>query len=139
MSGEIGPAYRLSCDFHAFGAFVELEAEILKEAVNEMIANAVAAMPYGGEIRLSTRLSDDEGPANRPEIVIECSDNGSGMDPVTLATARDPFFTTRAVGKDMGLGLSLLDGIARIAGGELRLSSELGSGTTVALHLPRLN
>jgi PAS domain S-box-containing protein len=139
LAGQIGPDHRLTCDFQAFGAVIGLEANMLKEAIREMVFNAVAAMPDGGEIRLSTRLAMQEGSDDRREIVIEVSDHGTGMDEGTLAMAREPFFTTREVGSGMGLGLSLIDGTARIAGGALTLRSDHSNGTTVALHLPLVN
>ena len=64
------------------------------------------------------------------------SDQGFGMDNATLKKAREPFFTKREVGMGIGLGLSFVDGLARVASGELRLSSASGKGTTVELHLP---
>ena len=93
-------------------------------------------MPDGGEIRLSTRSERKEDSSNRRKIIITVIDKGIGMDDTMLAKAREPFFTTREVGQGIGLGLSLVDGISRIFGGELRLRSHPGTGTTVEMHLP---
>ena len=60
------------------------------------------------------------------------------MDDETLRHAKEPFFTTREVGQGLGLGLSLADGMARIADGVLAIRSQLGKGTTVELRLPAI-
>ncbi|MGS4946820.1 PAS domain-containing sensor histidine kinase [Meridianimarinicoccus sp. RP-17] len=122
------------------GATVALGAEMLREAMDELVANAVAGTPPGGEIRLSSRRraaadrSDAAGGGDM--VVLSVRDTGSGMNRATLEKAREPFFTGRAFGERLGLGLSLVDGIARIAGGTLRLRSAQGRGTTAELWLP---
>lgn len=127
----------LTCDTGASGAAVELGADMLREAMDELIANAVAGMPAGGDIRLSSRrVRATEGGSHGDMVVLAVRDSGTGMDKATLEKAREPFFTGRSFGERMGLGLSLVDGIARIAGGELRLHSTPGKGTIAELWLP---
>ena len=63
-------------------------------------------------------------------------DNGSGMDASTLAKAMNKFFTTKPVGKGTGLGLSEARELMEAAGGQLEITSTLGEGTTVSLHIP---
>ncbi len=58
------------------------------------------------------------------------------MDEATLKRAIEPFFSTKGVGKGTGLGLSMIHGLAVQSGGALRLSSEVGIGTTAELYLP---
>lgn len=135
QANRLGAKYRLTADLQAAGAAVELGSDMLKETIEELITNAVAAMPDGGEIHLSTRLTMRAETQAR-EIVIAVSDQGFGMDNATLKRAREPFFTKREVGMGIGLGLSFVDGLARVASGELRLRSASGKGTTVELHLP---
>lgn len=135
QANRLGAKYRLTADLQAAGAAVELGSDMLKETIEELITNAVAAMPDGGEIHLSTRLTM-RGETQAREIVIAVSDQGFGMDNATLKRAREPFFTKREVGMGIGLGLSFVDGLARVASGELRLRSASGKGTTVELHLP---
>jgi signal transduction histidine kinase len=122
--------------------------------------NARDAMPDGGRIRLAARnvtipLTDRRvaRPAARPTsadqrgsrlslpggdyVAVTVGDTGTGMDAVTLTRATEPFFTTKPVGKGTGLGLSIAHALATRAGGALRLTSQLGRGTTVELWLPR--
>jgi CheY-like chemotaxis protein len=69
-------------------------------------------------------------------IALSVSDSGVGMDADTLDRAFEPFFTTKATGKGTGLGLSQVYGFASQSGGEVRIESEPGAGTTVTLLLP---
>ena len=70
-------------------------------------------------------------------VWLRVTDNGAGMPPDVLKRAFDPFFTTKPIGVGTGLGLSMIYGFARQSGGQVRLLSEPGQGTTVCLYLPR--
>ncbi len=133
LARSVEPRHCLICDLKAEGT-VELDIQMLREALEELTANAAAAMPAGGDILLSTRI--EPAPGGVVMVVISMRDQGRGMDEATLTKAREPFFTTHDVGKGIGLGLSLVDGVARIGGGQLKLHSQLGVGTTVEIHLP---
>jgi len=86
---------------------------------------------------------DAEYAASRPGLSaghyvrLSVSDEGVGMSPEVVASAFDPFFTTKPPGKGSGLGLSTVYGIIREAGGDTKIFSEPGAGTTVTVTLPR--
>ena len=94
-----------------------------------LLTNASDAIAESGEIVLHT--CEDNG-----NVEISIADTGSGIPADVLPKVRDPFFTTKEVGKGTGLGLSIVDQIITAHGGELRIESEAGKGTTVTVALP---
>ena len=115
MATRIGQPHQVTCDFRARGARIQLGTGMLEEAIEELIANAAAAMPEGGKIHLSTRMATGEDSGNRRDIVIAVSDQGIGMDQASLARAKEPFFTRREVGKGMGLSAPEVPAVIRSA------------------------
>jgi PAS domain S-box-containing protein len=121
------------------------DANQLENALLNLVINSRDAMPHGGRLCIETGsavIGPDEAPqANEAEpgeyTVICVTDTGSGMSPETLAKVFDPFFTTKPIGQGTGLGLSMVYGFARQSHGHVRISSEVGKGTTVRLYLPR--
>jgi PAS domain S-box-containing protein len=116
----------------------------LENAVLNLCINARDAMPDGGRITIETanRVIDRHGARtlDMPEgqyIALSVSDTGTGMTPDVIAKAFDPFFTTKPLGQGTGLGLSMIYGFAQQSGGQVRIYSEVGQGTTVAIYLPR--
>ncbi len=113
----------------------------LESALLNLVINARDAMPGGGNLTVETLNASLDG--TDPELasgdyaVIAVSDTGEGMTPEVLARASEPFFTTKGVGKGSGLGLSMVYGFARQSGGQLKIYSEVGHGTTIRLYLPR--
>ena len=105
--------------------------------------NSRDAMPHGGRLTVSTRnvgASDPRRPAGLAPgdyVAISMSDTGSGMSQEVAAKAFEPFFTTKAVGQGTGLGLSQVLGFAQQSGGEVRIDTRIGQGTTVTIFLPR--
>ena len=71
-------------------------------------------------------------------LVLEISDTGHGMDKATLEKVFDPYFTTKKTGEGTGLGLSVVHGIVKNCGGELKIYSEPGQGTNVHIYFPKL-
>jgi CheY-like chemotaxis protein len=70
-------------------------------------------------------------------VAVRVADTGTGIAPDVLEKVFEPFFTTKESGKGTGLGLSQVYGFAKQSGGTVAMESELGSGTTVTIYLPR--
>jgi CheY-like chemotaxis protein len=70
-------------------------------------------------------------------VVLLVSDTGTGMTDEVIQRAFDPFYTTKPLGQGTGLGLSMIYGFAKQSGGQVRISSKVGEGTTIQLFLPR--
>jgi PAS domain S-box-containing protein len=118
----------------------------LENALLNLCINARDAMPGGGRLTLETANTwlDESGARGRDmqpgQFVAVCvSDTGTGMPPDVVERAFDPFYTTKPLGQGTGLGLSMVYGFAKQSGGQARIYSEVGAGTTVKLYLPRLH
>jgi len=116
----------------------------LENALLNLCINARDAMPDGGRIVIETANRWIDGQAARrqdmPEgeyLSLSVSDTGTGMPPEVVAKAFDPFFTTKPLGQGTGLGLSMIYGFAKQSGGQVRIHSGVGEGTTVGIYLPR--
>jgi signal transduction histidine kinase len=107
---------------------VEGQAAALREAVMNLILNAVDAMPHGGRLGLTLRRFD-------AGVELHVSDGGEGMPEDVRRRIFDPFFTTRAPHRT-GLGLSVVHGVVNRHRGSVRVRSEHGGGTTVTLWFP---
>jgi PAS domain S-box-containing protein len=117
----------------------------LENALLNLCINARDAMPDGGRITIETanKWLDDKGAAERQlppgQYVSLCvTDTGSGMSAETIERAVDPLITTKPLGEGTGLGLSMIYGFVRQSGGQVRIYSELGHGTTMCLYFPRV-
>ncbi|MCC5063952.1 response regulator [Xanthomonas campestris pv. campestris] len=116
------------------------DANQLENVVLNLVINARDALQGHGTIRIQ---SAPHTAYNDPEledgdyVAVNVIDDGSGIDPAILSQVFEPFFTTKPIGEGTGLGLSMTYGFARQSGGTARITSTLGSGTTVALLLPR--
>jgi signal transduction histidine kinase/CheY-like chemotaxis protein len=117
----------------------------LESALLNLAINARDAMPDGGRLSIRTANLDvsramltrqlDLRPGQY--VAVSVTDTGTGMSAETAAKAFEPFFTTKPIGQGTGLGLSMIYGFARQSGGDTKIFSELGHGTTVLLYLPR--
>ncbi len=116
----------------------------LENALLNLCINARDAMPGGGQVTIATSNAGfDEaealqlGVAAGDYVAVAVTDTGTGMPPEVIARAFDPFFTTKPIGQGTGLGLSMIYGFAKQSGGQIRIRSELGRGTTMTIFLPR--
>jgi PAS domain S-box-containing protein len=114
----------------------------IENAILNMAINARDAMHAGGRLAISVR----NGPAPRfdqgaghgvDHVVLSVADTGCGMPPEVLAKVFDPFYTTKEPGKGTGLGMSMVYGFVKQSGGEIRIDSTPGEGTTITIELPR--
>ena len=117
----------------------------LESAILNLVINARDAMPGSGTVTIETSNTRIDmhyahhNPETRPGqyVCISVSDTGTGMSADTLSKVFEPFFTTKPLGQGTGLGLSMIYGFAKQSEGSVKIDSELGSGTSVKLHLPR--
>lgn len=103
----------------------------MREVLTNLIFNAVDALTKTGSIILRTYCSGDK-------VALEISDTGSGMTEEVRLKCLEPFFTTKGE-HGTGLGLSMVYGIIQRHGGTLDIQSEIGTGTTFLIHLPKAN
>ena len=121
-----------------------VDANQLENALLNLCINARDAMPNGGRITIETankwldnRAAQDRDLPAGQYLSLCVTDTGAGMTPEVIARAFDPFFTTKPMGQGTGLGLSMIYGFVRQSGGQVRIYTELGQGTTMCLYLPR--
>ncbi|MCQ9426778.1 PAS domain-containing protein [Pseudomonas sp. LJDD11] len=121
-----------------------IDAPQLENALLNLCLNARDAMPNGGRITIETANKwideresrvRDLSPGQYLSLCV--TDTGTGMTPEIISRAFDPFFTTKPLGQGTGLGLSMVYGFVRQSGGQVRIYSEPGQGTTMCLYLPR--
>jgi PAS domain S-box-containing protein len=116
----------------------------LENALLNLCINARDAMPDGGRITIETanKWIDRHGAQTHdlPEgqyLSLCVTDTGTGMSLEIIERVFEPFFTTKPLGEGTGLGLSMIYGFAQQSGGQVRIYSEVGEGTTVCIYLPR--
>jgi signal transduction histidine kinase len=107
------------------------DAVLVRQAIDNVLHNAVQAMGSGGTLFVGVR--DRRTEPDGVEVTIR--DTGEGMDTVVRRRALDPFFTTRPTGT--GLGLAIVARVVEAHGGQLTILSERGAGTEVRIFLPR--
>ena len=110
-------------------------------AILNLAANARDAMNRSGRLSFRTEnVTTVDSTVDQPAgdyVVLSVTDTGCGMSADVLERAFEPFYTTKEVGKGTGLGLSQVYGFAKQSGGDARIESQVGKGTTVRIYLPR--
>jgi PAS domain S-box-containing protein len=123
---------------------VKIDPSQLDQAVANLCINARDAIGPAGHVVLETSVAEvsAEAAGDLPPgryAVLAVRDDGSGMKPEVVAHIFEPFFTTKPVGKGTGLGLSTVYGTAKQNGGDVRVESQPGQGSTFRIYLPRQN
>jgi DNA-binding response OmpR family regulator len=141
LNQSLGPSVEVRTELNSDIGPALADVNQLELAILNLAINARDAMPQGGTVTIATTetsAADGEGDlvAGR-YVTIDVSDNGSGMPPHIVARAFDPFFTTKPPGKGTGLGLAQVYGITKQCGGDARIASIAGRGTTVSLWFKR--
>lgn len=156
----VGTSIQLESNLDDDAGYVLADRAQLEQVLANLVVNAKDAMPGGGKVTITVAKAgevpaDAVGPAVEREppscgddagddatgtpgryVCIGVQDTGVGMDPATQARIFEPFFTTKPVGKGTGLGLAMVLGVVSQAGGAVRVTSQLGQGTTFYLYFP---
>jgi len=122
-----GRIIEFSTEFNCIPSVAGDAAEI-REALTNLIFNAVDALPSGGNVALRTRHENNA-------VILEISDTGTGMSEEVRRRCLEPFFSTKGE-KGTGLGLAMVYGIVERHGGAMEIHSEIGKGTTFSLRFP---
>ena len=134
------------------GVFIKMETELMpdlpavmgveseiREALVNLVFNAVDAMPEGGTLTLRTKIAESvplsTNAVPQKQVHVEVSDTGVGMSEDTRRRCFEPFFTTKGE-RGTGLGLAMVYGIARRHNADLEIDSVVGKGTTVRFVFP---
>ncbi len=140
----VGPAIKVEVVGAAGLWSTMVDKAQLESALLNLAINARDAMPDGGRLTIETankwldeRAGNDRDLPPGQYISICVTDTGTGIAKDVADRIFDPFFTTKPIGQGTGLGLSMIYGFVRQSGGQVRVYSEVGQGTTMCLYLPR--
>jgi two-component system heavy metal sensor histidine kinase CusS len=130
VAAETGVAVRVVA---AEGPTFLLDRALFQRAVSNLVGNALAHTPSGGEVRLTAE-------AGREGLWVTVADTGTGILPEDVPHLFDRFFRSRAArasGRGVGLGLAIVRRVAELHGGSVTVESEPGRGTVVRMNFPR--
>lgn len=143
IAAEFGDGVEFSLDIGQCDFDVLVDSAQLESSIVNLLENATHAVGASGKIALSVSREFFGNPLDSgysvqagEYIVVTVTDDGCGIESSLLSKVADPFYTTRNIGEGAGLGLSIIQGFAKKAHGQLRLQSEVGVGTRVDLALP---
>lgn len=143
IASTVGPSILIRTAFAPRPCTTVCDPNQLDNALLNLAINARDAMPDGGELVLATaRTSLDAAQAAAlglpaaDYVTVSIKDTGAGMEPEVIQRAFDPFFTTKPIGEGTGLGLSMVYGFVAQSGGQVKIHSAPGAGTTVTIYLP---
>ncbi len=128
-----GPTIRLNLESGSDDVWAMTDPDQLELAIVNLAVNARDAMPDGGDVTLGLTI----GKGDPAMVAVWLRDAGVGMSAETAARALEPFFTTKERGRGVGMGLAQVYGFAHQCGGEVRIETAPGEGTTIKILLPR--
>lgn len=143
LSSTLGAAIWLETKLPAALWPIAIDPSQFETAILNLALNARDAMPSGGRLLITAAnraVPREEAKPDLPSgeyVSLTIADSGLGMSDETLVRAFEPFFTTRAMGEELGLGLAQVHGLVRQSGGQVKITSHPGSGTRVTILLPR--
>jgi two-component system, cell cycle sensor histidine kinase and response regulator CckA len=144
ISRLIGERIRLEIQLEPELATIMGDSGQIEQVIMNLVVNARDAMPDGGRLRIETANTEftadsiRQHPGLKPGryALLSISDSGIGMDELTKSQIFEPFFTTKGVGKGTGLGLATVYGIIRQSGGDIKVISQPGMGSSFLIFLP---
>ena len=136
---------RLLVEVSGDGCVINADPTRIQQVIMNLVVNARDAMPQGGKLRIklsptTVRVGEIPPVADMPPGEWACltiSDTGTGMSDEVRAHLFEPFFTTKEPGKGTGLGLAQVHGIVKQHDGYIDVQTEVGTGTTFQIYLPR--
>lgn len=143
----LGEDIDLRFDLSAYAGSVRMDRSQLTQIVLNLAVNARDAMPDGGTLSISTGVEvvTGQGLGGLPELRsgtylrISVDDSGTGMDLATQRRIFEPFFSTKPEHSGSGLGLATVYGIVRQCEGTIKVSSEVGRGSSFSVYLPQVS
>jgi len=143
LGAHIQTQFKYSCE----RLMIHADAGMIDQILLNLTVNARDAMPKGGQLVIETSAVEFDAAGAvqtshaRPGrfACLSVSDTGCGIPPEIMPRIFDPFFTTKEVGQGTGLGLATVFGIVQQHQGWINVQSEVGSGTTFRIYLPRLD
>jgi two-component system sensor histidine kinase PilS (NtrC family) len=133
-SPELTTAHRIAVNVPSEEVWLRADESQLRQIVWNLASNALRAMPDGGTLTLAVQAVGTTPAGSEGEVVIGVSDQGTGIAPEELDGIFQPFRAGFARGT--GLGLSIVQRIVADYGGEIQVTSDRGSGTTVLVRMP---
>jgi len=140
LRAAIGEGHRLEWTSAEPSGLVLIDPSQLERALLNLVLNAREAMPEGGTITIENGETVVDGDGCEPGVyaVVTVRDTGTGMAPEIASRAFEPYFTTRRSGTGRGMGLAVVRAVMERYGGFVHIESEVGTGTTFRVYLPRV-
>lgn len=110
---------------------INLDPDRMRRVLINLTLNAVQAMELEGTLSIKAKQTE-----NNEEFQFQVQDTGCGICEENMSKIFDPFFSTKDVGKGLGMGLSIIYGIIELHGGRIKITSKEGKGTTATVFLP---